>query len=110
MKKILILLVAVIFSTGNVFAQDGKSKSKTPEQKAEMKTQKMTKEFILTVDQQKKMKALLLKRELEKVEMRKKRMARKAKMEAEMKAILTPEQFTKWKENRAKKKKKPVKK
>lgn len=66
----------------------------------------MAKELILTAEQQKKMKALLLKKELEKIEMKKQRMAKKAKHEADMKAIFTPDQFKRWKENKAKAKKK----
>lgn len=110
MKKIILMVFVVAMASVNVMAQDDKDGKKSPEERADMMIKKMTKELVLTADQQTKMKALILKNEQEREARKKEEKARREKMHAEMKAILTPEQFKKFEQKREEKKKSNPKK
>lgn len=120
MKKLIIAAVLMIGMTS--FAQEKpvregfqKMEKLTPEQRNEKHLKKLTSELNLNEKQQKEVGAILAeqsaKREV-KLEERKKltdaqRQERKAEMQAsdaKIKAVLTPEQTTKWEELKAKKK------
>lgn len=118
MKK-LILITALALST-LTFAQEKRAKKErlTPEQQTELQVKKMTLDLDLNAKQQKEVKTILLekakKREAkmaefkanrtkgqkptaeEKFEMKNKMLDEQIEMKAEMKKILTKEQFTKW--------------
>lgn len=110
MKKIMLMLFVVAMASVNVMAQDDKDGKKSPEERADMMIKKMTKDLVLTADQQAKMKALILKNEQEREARKKEEKARKEKMHAEMKAILTAEQYKKFEQKRNDKKKEHPKK
>lgn len=120
MKKLMILAIALVTSIG--FAQERSAKTEkewNPEKMAQKKVEKMTSELNLTEAQQKQVYALYM----EKSKERKSKMAKKDKSKAKteklsterkekmsekhqaysekMKAILTPEQFAKWKESKS---------
>lgn len=113
MKKMIKQLTAVgLICAGMVFsaqAQEKKPESKkTPEEKAEMLTKKMTKELELTSEQQTKVSKVnlesakemdALKKELQAIKEKKK--ALKEKRDTDLKSILTPEQHQKYKELQA---------
>ena len=81
--------------------QDGNGPKRTPEERASKMTERMTKELVLTADQQTKMKALLLKHEQDREARMKEEKARMEKTDAEIKAILTPEQYQKYEQKKA---------
>ncbi|HEX8330114.1 MAG TPA: hypothetical protein VF629_21440 [Hymenobacter sp.] len=119
MKKTLMLLAALSFATaGTSFAQTapaasttmkaqkGKGDRKTPAQKADHKAAKMAKELGLTADQEAKVEQLMLARQQETAAFKAKygtdknagRNEMKAsheKYNAQLKQILTPEQYAK---------------
>ena len=104
MKKTLLILFTVAIASVNMMAQEPKDSNapkRTPEERAEKMTQRMTKEFLLTADQQTKMKALISKREKEREERMKEEKARMEKYDAEIKAILTPEQYRKFEQKKS---------
>lgn len=101
MKKLIVVALLAIGLTG--FAQEGKKKGR--EASTEMRIKKMTEELSLNADQQKKMTEILeeqaaikkaIKENPESKEENKGKMKEVAK---KTKAILTPEQFEKWKAN-----------
>lgn len=119
MKKILIIVMAL--ATFAVNAQNKNSERKenhkesmanlTPEQRADLKTKKMTLALDLTASQQQKVKQLILKAENErperpenwkemtdtqKYEAKSAMLDRRIAMKKELKEILTEEQMTKW--------------
>lgn len=119
MKKILIIVMAL--ATFVVNAQNKNSERKenhkesmanlTPEQRADLKTKKMTLALDLTASQQQKVKQLILKAENErperpenwkemtdtqKYEAKSAMLDRRIAMKKELKEILTEEQMTKW--------------
>ncbi len=103
MKKKILILFTVAIASVNMFAQEGApprkdAPKKTPEERAENMTKRMTKEFALTAEQQTKVKVLILKTELEKEKMKNELKEGRAKMEEEMKTILTSEQFQRFKQ------------
>jgi Spy/CpxP family protein refolding chaperone len=103
MKKTLLILFAVAIASVNMMAQepqDGNTPKRSPEERATKMLERMTKELVLTADQQTKMKALILKREKEREERMKEEKARMDKMDAEIKAILTPEQYQKFEQKK----------
>ncbi len=103
MKKILLILFAIAIASINIMAQgpqDGNAPKRSPEERAAKMTERMTKELVLTADQQTKLKALILKREKEREERMKEEKARMDKMDAEIKTILTPEQYQKFEQKR----------
>ena len=88
----------------------------TPEQRAELRSKKMTLDLDLTDLQQKKVKQLILdlekdkptisknKREIpseEKYELKKNQMDRRIALKREFKKILSPEQFEKWEKSKS---------
>ena len=120
MKKSLLLLAALAFAAGPSFAQTapaatakvkthpgGKGHHKDPARKADQKAAKMAKELGLSADQEAKMEQLLLARQQETAAFKTKYGADKnagraemkashEKYNAQLKAILTPEQFAKF--------------
>ncbi len=99
MKKTLFTLFTVVITSVCTTAQNStphdEMDKKSPEERAENITKKMTKELVLTTEQQSKVKALLLKREQERQERMKEEKIRREKMDADLKAILTPDQYNK---------------
>lgn len=77
----------------------------TPEQRATMMTKRMTKELALNTDQQAKVKALILQRENEREEQMKARKAEREKMDAQLKAILTADQYKQFEQKKEEMKK-----
>jgi periplasmic protein CpxP/Spy len=97
------MLFTVVITSVNTMAQvpqDGNGSKRTPEERASKMTERMTKELVLTADQQAKMKAIILKREQERESRMKEEKLRIEKLEADIKAILTPEQFQKFEQKR----------
>lgn len=121
MKKLAVLLVTLVTTYG--FAQESKSKTTEPrekqtlEQRVELQTKKLTLDLDLNEKQQKEVKALLTQqgKEMEitrenlkekkdnqklstqeKFDLKNKNLDRQIAVKASMKKILTPEQFTKW--------------
>ena len=97
------MLFAVAIASVNIYAQEPQEKNapkKTPEERAENMTKRMTKELALTPDQQTKMKDLILRREQEREQKMEGAKQDRGKWDAEMKAILTPEQYQKLQEKR----------
>ncbi|HOY94297.1 MAG TPA: hypothetical protein PK509_01075 [Catalimonadaceae bacterium] len=112
MKKFMSVAFALLISIAGVFAQSSTATlkaNKTPEQRAERFTKKMTKELALDAAQQERIKILNLDR-FKKLEdarsaaaVSKKEVAAKVKQVNEeyfsnVKGVLTPEQFTKFQE------------
>ena len=121
-----LFLAALLIVGITAFAQDKTEKrpnreSMTKEQKVDFQVKRMTKDLNLNEKQAKEIEALVSKqvdkREAKKAEMKddkaKDRAEMKAEMEAnqtamsaELKKILTPEQFSKWEKNRDERKEK----
>jgi len=109
MKKLLISAFALLFAVLGAFAQDAALSTKalkTPEQRAERFTKRMTKELVLDATQQERVKAINLDRFKQLAEARSAATAKPADMKAKIKAIndnyfstlkgvLSAEQFTK---------------
>lgn len=118
MKKLIIAALLIVGVSS--FAQDNNDRPQrtdmekmTPEQRIERRVERMTKELNLDAKQQEQLKQLYAdeakNREAKMAEMKDKKgqgremMAEQRKAsEEKMKAILTPEQFTKWKSNQEK--------
>jgi Spy/CpxP family protein refolding chaperone len=109
MKKLMMIAVLVGLT---VAAQAQDKERKTPEERAQMRTEHMTKELGLSAEQAAKVQAINLKyadqgeelrkeREGDHAEARKDGKAMRDAHDAEMKAVLTPEQYTKWQEKKA---------
>lgn len=109
MKKLILLGASVLMMSAVSVAQPGKLGKKSPQERAEHQTERLTKELSLTPEQAAKVKAILAKRGAEMDSVRSKKMAgaqkeevrgdKKAareKTDAELKAILTPEQYAKF--------------
>ena len=102
MKKLLIIALVAIGISG--YAQDGKKK-KGHEVTTEMRLKKMTEELSLTADQQKQLtpvleeQATIIKAIKENPESKDENKAKMRESGKKIKAILTPEQFEKWKAN-----------
>ncbi|WP_210486140.1 hypothetical protein [Rufibacter aurantiacus] len=134
MKKIFVMLSLGLLVTGTTFAQektsqerkpkteragkDGvKKQTRTPEEKAAQKAQKLTEKYSLTQAQQTRLQALFLRQATEtsalkaqsraaegaKPQEREAYKARKAQYEAELKSILTPEQYAQYQADRKEK-------
>ncbi|MGV3638224.1 MAG: hypothetical protein ACO1NQ_11345 [Flavobacteriales bacterium] len=104
MKK---LMIIAALASMTVAAQAQEKARKTPEERAKARTERMTKELSLSPEQQAKVEAINLKyadqveavRAEHEAERTAKRDAAKAMHDAhdaEMKAVLTPDQYTKW--------------
>ena len=78
----------------------------TPEERANAITKRMTRELALTADQQAKVKSLILQRETERQEQMKARKAEMQKMDAELKTILTADQYNQFEQKKEEMKKK----
>ncbi|MGV3503927.1 MAG: hypothetical protein ACO1O1_09465 [Adhaeribacter sp.] len=125
MKKIILAMAITVLATGAISAtptaallQQGPGQGQrqgqgTPEERAGRMTEAMTKQFNLTADQSSKIKPILLARAAEQTELRKKYQGgdRKVAMEefkklsekynAQIKAVLTAEQYAKYEANQA---------
>ena len=99
MKKLMIILFTVAIASVNGFSQGPPPKNaaaKTPEQRAENQTKRLTKELGLTAEQQVKAKAIILQREEAKENLQKATREGHEKTKSAFKAFLTPEQFQKF--------------
>ncbi|MFL5765393.1 MAG: hypothetical protein ACJ77K_15720 [Bacteroidia bacterium] len=86
MKKIIFILFAVAIASVNSMAQEpGRAQGKTPEERAENITKRLTKELDLSPEQQAKTKALILKQEQDRVKLQEQLKADREKMQAQMK-------------------------
>ncbi len=108
MKKTILILFAVAIASVNLLAQETMRKehsARTPEEKAENVSRKMTRELALNADQQAKIKALILKREQQREAKISNGKDNRDRMEAEIMGVLTPEQLQKWKQKKEEMKK-----
>lgn len=99
MKKIFLILFTVAIASVNAFAQEPakqRAPKKTPEERAENMTKRLTKELNLTVDQQGKVKSIILKREQDRDKITKEMKEAPVKAREELKVVLSPEQFQKF--------------
>lgn len=108
MKKMMMMVLMLAIAVMSAKAQESKPAppKKTPEERAENITRRMTKELDLSPEQQTKVKAAVLKRETmreQKVEAAK---AEMDKIDAEFKQILNKEQYVKFQQKREEMKKK----
>ena len=104
MKK---LMIIAALASMTVAAQAQEKDRKTPQERAKLRTEHMTKELELSPEQQAKVEAINLKyadrveavraeREAERTAKRDAAEAMHAAHDAEMKAVLTADQYTKW--------------
>ncbi|MBL7953250.1 MAG: hypothetical protein JNM62_16200 [Flavobacteriales bacterium] len=109
MKK---LMMIAVLAGMTVAAQAQDKERKTPEERARMRTEHMTKDLGLSAEQATKVQAINLKYADQGEELRKEREADRAEArndgkalhdahDAEMKAVLTPEQYGKWQAKKA---------
>ncbi len=118
MKRVSIFIFLMMVSLGYSFAQSGNGQArgerKTIEERAELRTNRMVEELALSTDQAsklrevnlnqaKKMKAVREKQSAENQIFRQEARTIAAETEKQYQAIFTPEQFEKYKQNRAKK-------
>lgn len=97
------MLCGIMLSAG-IYAQERPQQEgppKTPEERADNITKRLTKELALTADQQTKVKAIVLERESEMKKDREAAKANRDKHDAEMKAVLTPDQYQKFEAKKA---------
>ncbi|WP_151088216.1 hypothetical protein [Hymenobacter baengnokdamensis] len=108
MKKFLLPLLAFALSATAASAQDGGRPQRTPEEMAARQMQGLTKQLGLSADQSAKVQPVLLARDQEmmamraqmqagtadRAQLRSQMQANRTKYEDQLKAILTPEQFT----------------
>ena len=119
MKKIVLMMAMTVLATGAIsaktpaaFVQQGQGQA-TPEERAERQLTMMTETLTLTADQTTKLKPIILARSTEQSALRQKMQGgdREAlmgeyrklneKYNAQIKAVLTAEQYTKYEENQA---------
>ncbi|GAB3838727.1 Spy/CpxP family protein refolding chaperone [Hymenobacter jeollabukensis] len=128
MKKMLFLLTVATLSFASAQAQttppanggyQGQGRGmgreqRTPEQRADMQTQRLTNQLSLTADQQPKVRAIFLAQanevdaaraqmtpgSMDRDAMRQKMQEGRARYDEQLKAVLTPEQFTKYQTQR----------
>lgn len=99
MIKRLLILITVAIASVNGFSQEPSPKNeatKTPAQRAENQTNRLTKELGLNAEQQAKAKAILLKREQDKENLQKATREGFEKTKSEFKSFLNSEQFQKF--------------
>jgi len=109
MKKIVLILFVVAIASSNMLAQgppEGRGPKKSPEERAEMITKRMTKELALTPEQQTKVKAIVLKRAQERDAKIKEGKTLRDKVDTDFKLILTADQYKKYEQEKAEMKKK----
>ena len=111
-KKTIIGITALIFSTGAIFAQHktDKFENKTPEELADLKTERLTERLSLTSDQEVLVHEILLKSSITEVEIqdrypqmkeaKKEMQTLRAESKSQINEILTPEQTEKLKEKK----------
>lgn len=101
MKKLIIVAILAIGLTG--FAQEGKKGRRPAEETIEMKVKKLTEELTLNADQQNKITSIIqehVAKRKDNKENSENKEANKGEMKVftdKIKAVLTPEQFKKWK-------------
>jgi periplasmic protein CpxP/Spy len=110
MKQVILFIAFTLAVSFSSFAQQqNKKQPKTPEERAEHQSQRLTKELSLSADQTSKVKAVLLQKDQQEETIRNKyanatdkkgehtemKTLREQK-EAELKQIFTPDQFTKY--------------
>jgi Spy/CpxP family protein refolding chaperone len=96
MKKTLFTLIAVTIASVSIMAQDSATTiKKGPEKRVARITDSLAQQLGLSAEQKTKVAALFLQREQENIARAKEEQARRLKMDADMKAILTPEQYQK---------------
>ena len=105
MKRIVSLLFAVAIASTNLLAQGplvekGLRPQKSPEERAELITKRMTKELSLNSDQEAKIKGITLKRIQERDAMMKERKKNRDEADNEIKSILTPDQYKTFLQNK----------
>ena len=104
MKK---LMIVAALASMTLAAQAQEKEKRTPQERAKARTEHMTKELALSPDQQAKVEAINLKyadqveavrseREAERTAKREAAKAMHDAHDAEMKAVLTADQYTKW--------------
>jgi len=109
MKKLILLGASVLMMSAISIAQPGKPGKRSPQERAEHQTERLTKELSLTPEQATKVKAILASKGAEMDSVRAKKMAggeksevrgdRKAareKTDAQLKAVFTAEQYAKY--------------
>lgn len=109
MKNIILILFTVAIASVNALAQEPtkpKPEKKTPEERAENMTKRLSKELNLNPEQEIKTKAIILKRELERERITKDVKEAHGKAKEEFKSFLTPEQFQKFEKKEAEMKQK----
>jgi len=110
MKKLILILFAVAIASVNSVAQEPIKKTpppkKSPAERAENMTKRLSKELNLNPDQQVKVKAIILKREEDRDKASQELKEGPAKVKEEFKSVLTPEQFQKFEAKEAEMKKK----
>ncbi len=116
MKNIILILFTVAIASVNAVAQEPTKPKpapkgsigtkKTPEERAENMTKRLSKELNLNPDQELKTKAIILKRELERERITKDVKEAHGKAKEEFKSFLTPEQFQKFEKKEAEMKQK----
>lgn len=109
MKRIILILFTVAIASVNTLAQEPtktKPAPKTPEERAENMTKRLTKELNLSIDQQDKVKSIILKRELDREKIKKEMKEGPSKVKQELKVVLSPEQFQKFEAKEAEMKQK----
>lgn len=105
MKKLLMITMLATGMTVAAHAQD--KAAKTPQERAKVRTERMTKELALSPEQAAKVEAINAKyadkvdglraeREADRTQERKEGKAMRDAHDVEMKAVLTPEQYAKW--------------
>lgn len=119
MKKIFLLLTAAVFSfavtpsqanapknvaqMGGVKGQ-GRGQQRTPEQRADAQTQQLTTQLRLSADQQTKVRAIFLAQAKEaaggRSERGQKMQEKRTRNDAQLKTVLTAEQYTKYQQQR----------
>lgn len=128
MKKMLCLLAVAALSFASAQAQTtppanggnyqgrgmGRGMDRTPEQRADMQTQRLTSQLTLTAEQQPKVRAIFLAQanevdaaranrtpgNVDRDAMRQKLQEGRARYDEQLKAVLTPEQYTKYQAQR----------
>lgn len=99
MKKILLMMFAATMVSASILAQEPPPqdpKGKTPEERAENMSSRLSRELALSADQKDKVKAVILKREIALEKANEARKAEMEKVDEEFKKILNSEQYKKF--------------
>lgn len=108
MRKIMTMVLVLAIAALSAKAQESKPAppKKTPEERAENMTRRMTKELALSPEQQTKVKAAILKRETMREQKMEAAKTEMDKIDAEFKQILSQDQYVKFQQKREEMKKK----